>query len=306
MLSRRIQLPPITPPAPALSGIPPHLQRSSVPPRVQSPHGVRPQSPHPPSRPASPSPFRVRNVGVRPESPSISSVTSPAGQQPPFHPQRGATDVRSSLCIRHIPEQGVIKIHSPFKVGYKITLSSSTGTGKGLEDMILQHLERPPTASSVVSWNGNHATGAEDRYRNGNLSTAPTSLSGMGSPSWADLSVPRSNTNSPDVIAGSSTTSHRVSEESKRGSILSVKTTFNSIPLPFLDRETLKHNGVMYLGSSIITPREETEEGNVTVWLFELEFVALREGFQSLAGGLRLLQGTRTIQEWDALGEVWV
>ena len=208
-----------------------------------------------------------------------------------------------------MPEHGLIKIQSPFKVGYKMTLTSTSSTGKNLDNVTLQHLERPRALSSVVSRNGDQPNAVEDPF--GTLfssGTAPTGVLPRSSPNWGDLlSATRSNTASPDLTTASPTTTTRgTSEESKRGSGMGVPAAFNPIPPPFMERETLKQNGAMYLGSSIITVNEQKEEGGVTALSFELEFVALQDGFQSLDGGLRLLLGARTVHEWDALGEIWV
>ncbi|KAG8907345.1 hypothetical protein FRB99_004592 [Tulasnella sp. 403] len=102
VLSRRIPLLPVSPPAPA---IPPHLQQSA-----------RPQSPGPNNRPGSPA-FRVRN------QPQVRSQSPGPNTAPPNSQHITRPDVEVDLVVRHIPRDAIFIDH-PFKVDFTLTLSA--------------------------------------------------------------------------------------------------------------------------------------------------------------------------------------
>lgn len=103
VLSRRIPLLPVPPPAPA---IPPHLQPSG-----------RPQSPGP-QRPGSPA-FRVRNQpSGRPQSPGPAGVGAPPNPQ---HIER--PDVEVDLIVRNRPTAAVVA-EEAFMIDFTLTVSA--------------------------------------------------------------------------------------------------------------------------------------------------------------------------------------
>lgn len=106
VLSRRIPLLPMPPPAPA---IPPHLQQTP-----------RPQSPGPNAyRPSSPA-FRVRNQPTaRPQSPGTSHSALPSAN--PQYIVR--PDIEVDLVINSIPYDG-ISIEEPFSIDFTLTTSA--------------------------------------------------------------------------------------------------------------------------------------------------------------------------------------
>ncbi|KIO30209.1 hypothetical protein M407DRAFT_224992 [Tulasnella calospora MUT 4182] len=334
VLSRRIPLLPMPPPAPA---IPPHLQQTP-----------RPQSPGPNAyRPSSPA-FRVRNQPTaRPQSPGTSHSALPSAN--PQYIVR--PDIEVDLVINSIPYDG-ISIEEPFSIDFTLTTSALLPIPRDrVLCFVVQHILPPRPAA--ISQSLAHAI----QQTNAPLPSTPEPKSPPPPAPYAlrrslsTLSLARRS----ESTAWGDTGSPSIMTESGAATPVNRRLSRSSLPSPFRvdavasaaksgqpsEMTRKEESAVMFLGSSVVKlpafrlnaadaspssppPKspEPTAEGTL---VFSLEYVALREGFCPI-GGLRVLlvedrevavdgdvgednsitrMEPKVIKEWDSIGEIW-